>query len=267
MLDNGLSMDDVAAITPGFTGADLANLCNEAALIATRRGGSTVGMDDFVAAVERIVAGAERRSRLVQPEERRRIAVHELGHAIVAASVPTADPVQKVSIIPRSIGALGYTLQRPTEDRYVITSGELKDRMAVLMGGRAAELLVFGDYSTGAADDLAKATDIARQYAARFGMSDTIGHAVLEQIVQPYLQVPFARESRDYSEATARELDLAVRTSMQESIERASTILKGKLDELRRGADLLLDREVLTPADLPVLERSKEQPVHEPLRA
>jgi cell division protease FtsH len=141
----------------------------------------------------------------------------------------------------------------------VITAGELRDRMAVLMGGRAAEFLIFGDYSTGAADDLGKATDVARQYAARFGMSDLLGHAVLEQILQPHLDSPFTRGTRDFSEATARELDLAVRTLMQESIERAVMILDGKLSDLKQGAELLLEREVLTPEELPVLRRRLPQ--------
>ncbi|MBN9311244.1 ATP-dependent zinc metalloprotease FtsH, partial [Devosia sp.] len=256
----GVDVDQIAAITPGFTGADLANLCNEAAITATRRGGTDVAMQDFTAAVERIVAGSERRSRLLQPHERRRVACHELGHALVASAIPGADPVHKVSIIPRSIGALGYTMQRPTEDRYVITAGELKDRMAVLMGGRAAEHLTFGDYSTGASDDLAKATDIARQFAARFGMSETIGHSVLEQVAQPYLESPFAKASRDYSEATARELDVAVRDLIAEAFDRARRILEGRMDALRNGTDLLLEKEVITPDDFPALRRAEAAP-------
>jgi cell division protease FtsH len=244
---------DVAGITPGFTGADLANLVNEAAIIATRRGGDAVTMDDFTAAVERIIAGVERRGRLLLPEERRRVAFHELGHALVAASIPGADPIHKVSILPRAIGALGYTMQRPTEDRYVITAGELKDRMAILMGGRAAEQVVFGEFSTGAADDLAKVTDIARQYVTRFGMSDTLGQAVLEQVLQPYLDSPTAQTRRDYSEATSRELDLAVRGLIAEGFERAKTILAGRRGDLDAGAALLVEREVITPQEFPAL--------------
>src|SRR5690606_22818477 len=196
-------------------------------------------------AVERIVAGSERRSRLLQPQERRRIAYHELGHALVASAIPGADPIHKVSIIPRSIGALGYTMQRPTEDRYVITAGELRDRMAVLRGGRAAEFIVFGNYSTGAADDLAKVTDIARQYVARFGMSETLGHAVLDQVQQQFLDSPLAKASRDYSEATARELDVAVRDLISASFHRARQILEQRRTDLEAGALLLLEREVV----------------------
>ncbi|MDP1731723.1 MAG: ATP-dependent zinc metalloprotease FtsH [Devosia sp.] len=249
----GVDIEQVAAITPGFTGADLANLANEAAIFATRRGADAVSMDDFTAAVERIVAGAERRSRLLTPKERKRVACHELGHALVAASIPGTDPIHKVSIIPRAIGSLGYTMQRPTEDRYVITASELKDRMTVLMGGRAAEFVAFDDFSTGAADDLAKVTDIARQYVARFGMSESTGQAVLEQIMQPYLDSPMAQARRDYSEATSRELDLAVRGLIQETFERAKAILEKRRADLDAGTKLLLEKEVITPAEFPAI--------------
>jgi cell division protease FtsH len=248
----------IAGITPGFTGADLANLVNEAAIFATRRGADAVTLDDFTAAVERIIAGVERRGRLLLPQERRRVAYHELGHALVAASIPGADPIHKVSIIPRAIGSLGYTMQRPTEDRYVITAGELKDRMAILMGGRAAEQVVFGEFSTGAADDLVKVTDIARQYATRFGMSDRLGQAVLEQVLQPFLDSPSAQTRRDYSEATSRELDLAVRALIEEAFERARLILLGRRAELDAGAALLLESEVITPVEFPALAGTPE---------
>jgi cell division protease FtsH len=168
-------LDEIAGITPGFTGADLANLVNEAAIVATRRGASEVTTPDLTAAVERIVAGAERKGRLLHPHERRVVAYHEMGHALAAASLPDTDPVHKVSIIPRSIGALGYTMQRPTDDRFLITMRELKDRMVVLLSGRAAEEIAFGEVSTGAADDLAKVTDIARQIVTRFGMTKALG--------------------------------------------------------------------------------------------
>jgi cell division protease FtsH len=199
------------------------------------------------------VAGAERRSRLLTPGERKRVAYHELGHALVAASIPGADPIHKVSIIPRAIGSLGYTMQRPTEDRYVITAGELTDRMAVLMGGRAAEFVVFGDFSTGAADDLAKVTDIARQYVARFGMSENMGQAVLEQVLQPYLDSPMAQSRRDYSEATSRELDLAIRALIQQSFDQARQILAHRRTDLDAGAQLLLEKEVITPVEFPAI--------------
>ncbi len=248
-----IDVSAIAAITPGFTGADLANLANEAAIFATRRNAEAVAMEDFTAAVERIVAGAERRGRLLTPDERRRVAYHELGHALVAASIPGSDPVHKVSIIPRGIGSLGYTMQRPTDDRYVITAGELTDRMAVLMGGRAAEQIGFREFSTGAADDLAKVTDVARQFVSRFGMSKALGQAVLEQGVQPYLDTPFAPARHDYSEATSRELDLEVRALIEAAYERAHELLIKRQHDLEAGVRLLLEREVLTPADFPAL--------------
>jgi cell division protease FtsH len=252
-------LDEIAGITPGFTGADLANLVNEAAIVATRRGGSEVMTPDFTAAVERIVAGAERKGRLLLPHERRVVAYHEMGHALAAASLPDTDPVHKVSIIPRSIGALGYTMQRPTDDRYLITTRELKDRMVVLLSGRAAEEVVFGEVSTGAADDLAKVTDIARQIVTRFGMTKALGQAVLERTSQTYLgdQTIGVRE-KDYSEDTAREIDLAVKALIDEAYERAKALLTERRSVLDEGAKLLLEKETLTPDDFPALAQSKE---------
>ncbi len=246
---------DIAGITPGFTGADLANLVNEAAIFATRRNAGEVTMDDFTNAVERIVAGAERRGRLLKPEERERVAYHEMGHALVAVSLPKTDPVHKVSIIPRSIGALGYTLQRPTEDRFLITAGELKQRMAALLAGRAAEEIIYGEVSTGAADDLAKATDVARQSVTRFGMNAKVGQAVLEEQKQQWLGDVSGFRSRDYSEATAREVDIAVREMIEEAYAAAKDLLASRLDDLKAGAKLLLERETITPDDFPVLQR------------
>jgi cell division protease FtsH len=255
-----LKLGDIAALTPGFTGADLANLVNEAAILATRRGADTVAMEDFVAAVERIVAGSERRSRLLNPQERERVAYHEMGHAIAAANLAKTDPVQKVSIIPRSIGALGYTMQRPTEDRFLITASELKERMAALMAGRAAEEVILGEVSTGATDDLAKATDIAKECVTRFGMDPALGQSVLEPQRAQWLndqQPPV--QARDYSEATAREVDLAVRSMVEEAYQTAKAILEAHLDDLHAGAKLLLERETLTPEDFqPLRKRSRD---------
>jgi cell division protease FtsH len=258
-----VSTAEIAAITPGFTGADLANLVNEAAIFATRRGADEVGFADFVAAVERIIAGTERKSRILGSEERERVAFHEMGHALAAASLPRTDPVQKVSIIPRSIGALGYTLQRPTDDRFLITAGELRDRLIALLAGRAAEELACGEISTGAADDLVKATDIARQYVTRFGMSETLGQAVLEAQQQAYLgeTAPvIGPRQRDYSEATAREVDLAVRAMIDEAYKSAKQLLQTHLDDLRAGAKLLLDKETITPADFAPIGRESSVP-------
>jgi cell division protease FtsH len=163
-------------LTPGFTGADLANLVNEAAIVATRRNGEAVTLDDFTVAIERIVAGLEKRSRILSSEGRRRVAYHEMGHALVAATLPGVDPVHKVSIIPRGVGALGYTMQRPTEDRFLLARHDLENRIAVLMGGRAAEALIFdGEVSTGASDDLQRATEIATEMVTRYGMVEPLG--------------------------------------------------------------------------------------------
>lgn len=246
--------EKIAALTPGFTGADLANLVNEAAIVATRRDGVTVTLQDFTEAVERIVAGSEKKSRLLNPVERERVAYHEMGHALVAATLPGSDPVHKVSIVPRSVGALGYTLQRPTEDRFLITTGELKNRMAVLLAGRAAEDLTFGEISTGAADDLAKVTDIARQIVTRFGMSPDVGQAVLEEPRSSYLGDSVLNvRPRDYSEETAREVDLAVRALIEEAYGKAKNVLKERAGDLKDGARLLLEKETLTPDDFPLL--------------
>ncbi len=249
-----VDLEKIAAITPGFSGADLANLVNEAAIVATRRGANAVVMEDFTAAVERIVAGAERKGRLLHPHERKVVAYHEMGHALAAASLPGTDPVHKVSIIPRSVGALGYTMQRPTDDRYLITERELKDRMTVLLAGRAAEKVVFGEISTGAADDLAKVTDIARQIVTRFGMNEALGQAVLERQSTTYLgdQQIGVRE-KDYSEETAREIDMQVRTLVDDAYRRAVALLTERRALLNEGARLLLEKETLTPEDFPAL--------------
>ncbi len=255
--DSAVSPDEIAAITPGFTGADLANLVNEAAIVATRRHGDSVTMSDFTEAVERIVAGSEKKSRLLNETERRRVAFHEMGHALAAASMPGADPVHKVSIIPRTIGSLGYTLQRPTEDRFLITTSELKDRMVVLLAGRAAEDITFGEISTGAEDDLAKVTDIAKQIVTRFGMSEDIGQAVLEPKRNQYLGNEFVMSSqRDYSETTAREVDLAVRSLISEAYDRAKQTLNAVSVDLEKGAELLLERETITPKDFPAIAKA-----------
>jgi cell division protease FtsH len=242
-----LDLERVAGITTGFSGADLANLVNEAAILATRRGADKVDMGDFTAAVERIVIGSERRGRLLQPHEREVVAHHEMGHALAAASLPGMDPVHKVSIIPRSVGALGYTLQRPTDDRFLITLEELKNRMVVLLAGRAAEDLVFGEVSTGAADDLAKVTDIARQIVTRFGMSE-LGQAVLERQGSSFLgEQPIALREKDYSEQTAREVDLCIKALIDTAYGQAKVLLQTRRADLEQGAKLLLEKETLTP--------------------
>jgi cell division protease FtsH len=251
-----LDLDRVAALTPGFSGADLANLVNEAALEATRKGRDVVVFDDFTVAVERIVAGLEKRNRLLNPRERSIVAFHEMGHALVALSLPGQDPVQKISIIPRGIGALGYTLQRPTDDRYLMTAGELNAKMTVLLGGRAAEQLVFGEVSTGAADDLAKVSDIARSMVARYGMHADLGSIVYEEPRRPLLDVPGLEPSpRNYSEDTARAIDKAVRELVDAAFAKSMALLTARRATLDAGAKLLLEKETLTEADLQRLIR------------
>ncbi|MGO8799291.1 MAG: ATP-dependent zinc metalloprotease FtsH [Roseiarcus sp.] len=259
-LDRSVDLDQIAAMTTGFTGADLANLINEAAIVATRRGAASVALDDFTAAIERIVAGAEKKSRVLRPKERRRIAYHEMGHALVAASLPDVDPVLKVSIIPRGVGALGYTIQRPTEDRFVLAQSELRHRITVLMGGRAAETMIFdGDVSTGAADDLQRATQIAQEMVTRYGMTQTIGQRIYSNPPPSFLS-PGAEEKPNASESTMREIDLSVRDIVSQAFDEAQAILNRRRADLDKGAELLLTKEVLTADDFPAIRRSEGSP-------
>ncbi|MCP5307878.1 ATP-dependent zinc metalloprotease FtsH [Cognatazoarcus halotolerans] len=243
--------EKVAALTPGFSGADLANLCNEAALVATRRNGDGVTVEDFTVAVERIVAGLEKKNRVLNEHERTVVAYHEMGHALVAMSLPGSDTVHKISIIPRGVGALGYTIQRPTEDRFLMTRDELENRMAVLLGGRAAEQIVFGKVSTGASDDLQKVTSIARSIVMRFGMHEKLGNVVYEEERQNFLGQPGAMPGeRSYSEETAREIDCAVREIVAEAFKRTVALLNTRREILEDTARDLLVKETLDEADL-----------------
>ncbi|HEY5565881.1 MAG TPA: ATP-dependent zinc metalloprotease FtsH [Gammaproteobacteria bacterium] len=246
--------EQIAELTPGFSGADLANLVNEAALLATRRNADAVALADFTEAVERIVAGLEKRNRLLNPRERRIVAHHEMGHALVAMALTGIDPVHKVSIIPRGIGSLGYTIQRPTEDRFLMTREELENKLTVLLAGRAAEHLVFGHLSTGAADDLAKATDIARSMVARYGMDEGLGHATYEVERPTFLGMPQVGETRSFSEDTTRRIDAAVRLIVNEAFERASRLLERHRAVLEAGAEKLLEQETLDQSDLAALK-------------
>ncbi|WP_028712270.1 ATP-dependent zinc metalloprotease FtsH [Paracoccus sp. J55] len=248
--------EKIAALTPGFTGADLANLVNEATLLATRRNADAVTMEDFNNAVERIVAGLEKRNRLLNPREREIVAYHEMGHALVAMALPGVDPVHKVSIIPRGIGALGYTIQRPTEDRFLMTREELHDKMAVLLGGRAAEHVVFGHLSTGAADDLVKVTDIARAIVTRYGMSDRLGHVALERDQRSFLatdQPWYGPQERAYSDETAAAVDEEVRRIVDETFRRTVALLEERRDLLERTARRLLEKETLDEQEMAAL--------------
>ena len=254
--------EEIAALTPGFTGADLANLVNEATLLATRRNAEAVTMADFTNAIERIVAGLEKRNRLLNPLERRVVAYHELGHAMVSLALPGTDTVHKVSIIPHGVGALGYTIQRPTEDRYLMTRAELEYKMAGLLGGRASETLVFAEVSTGAADDLARATDIARAMVLRYGMSEALGNVAYDRDRSPFLQPNFPMpQERIYSEDTANAVDRAVRALVDQAFAQAGAILRRNRGLLDRTAAALLETETLGE---PEIERLKQEIVSVP---
>lgn len=257
-LADSVDADAVAALTPGFTGADLANLVNEAALLATRRAADAVSMSDFTNAVERMVAGLEKRNRLLNAKEREIVAYHEMGHALVALSLPGTDPVHKVSIIPRGVGALGYTIQRPIEDRFLMTKEELENKMAVLLGGRAAELIVFGHLSTGAADDLRRVTDIARSMVTRYGMSDRLGGVAYERDPGNFLagaDRPYPVRERDYAEETAAAVDREVKSIVDQVFQRTQGILTTRRPILDRAAKKLLEKETLEQSDIDGLIR------------
>lgn len=247
----------IAAMTPGFSGADLANIINEATLLTVRRGKEQVGLSELQEAVERVVAGLEKRNRVLNKMEKERVAYHEVGHALAALSFPGADPIQKISIIPRGIAALGYTLQLPTEDRFLMTRTELKNKIAVLLGGRIAEELIFGEASTGAQNDLVKATDIAKSMVKSYGMSDKLGTVTLDRERQPLLmQIQAPPEKGDYSEETAREIDCEVRRIIDEQYELVKRLLAEQKASLLEGAKKLLEHEVISGAELKaIMER------------
>ena len=260
-LADGVDLDQIAGLTTGFTGADLANLVNEAAIVATRRKADAVTLDDFTAAIERIVAGLEKKSRVLGPAERGRVAHHEMGHALVAATLPGVDPVHKVSIIPRGVGALGYTMQRPTQDRFLLGRQELENRIAVLMGGRASEALVYdGEVSTGASDDLQRATQIAVEMVTRYGMNETVGQRTYAPTPPQPLLAGAVPERIDASDATEREIDVAVRDLVAKAYGRATDILRSRRADLDEGARLLLMHETLTADQFPAI-RPIMQPV------
>lgn len=257
VLDPKVDLDRVASLTTGFTGADIANLVNEAAVLATRRNSKAVTFEDMTSAIERIVAGLEKKSRILTPPERRRVAYHEMGHALVAATLPGVDPVLKVSIIPRGVGALGYTIQHPTEDRFLLAESELRNRITVLMGGRAAEALLFGgDISTGAADDLQRATDIANEMVTLYGMTQPVGQRTYRAPSSPFLRTE-TRDKPAASEATLREIDITVRDIVDKAFEEAKAILIRRRADLDKGAELLLAKEAITAEDFPPLQGTK----------
>ncbi len=251
-----LDVGKLANMTPGMVGADLANLVNEAALLAVRRGKKEVGMPEFEEAVERIIAGLEKKNRLINVEERQIVAYHEMGHALVALSLPGTDPVQKISIIPRGIAALGYTMQVPTEDRFLMKRTELLNKIACLLGGRAAEEIIFGDISTGAHNDLARATDISRSMIKEYGMSDKLGQVYFAREPRsPFLDTGL-RETGDYSDATAEAIDEEIKAVISKEYDRAVDILRKNKGILEKGAQLLLEKEKIDGAELKALMES-----------
>jgi cell division protease FtsH len=258
-----LDLAKLANMTPGMVGADLANLVNEAALLAVRRNKKEVGMSEFQEAVERVIAGLEKKNRLINVHEREVVAHHEMGHAIVAMSLPGTDPVQKISIIPRGISALGYTMQVPTEDRFLMSKSELLNKIASLLGGRAAEEIVFGDVSTGAHNDLSRATDIARSMVKEYGMSSHLGQVYLAHDKRsPYLDLGM-QERGDYSEATSEAIDNEIKEIISAQYMVALDVLRKRKDALKKGASLLLEKEKIDHDEIAALmhqslERSPE---------
>jgi cell division protease FtsH len=262
-LDDTVRLKDVAAITSGFVGADLANLVNEAALLAARKAKSAVGMDEFNEGVERVTAGLEKKQRIIHEEEKLRVAFHESGHALVAYSLPNTDPVHKVSIIPRGLAALGYTLQRPEGDRYLMTQGELESRIQVLLAGTAAEEMVFDDVSTGAQNDLERASAIARSMVMDYGMSRLGRVNYRESSRSPFLSTggEMTRE-HSHSEQTAREIDQEVKRIIDESMVKVRHILETRLTSLRALSNRLIEKEVIDSDELKsIIEQNSPSPV------
>lgn len=249
-IDDAIKVEDIAAMTPGFTGADLANLVNEAVILATRRSAESVCDEDFTQAVERIVAGSEKKNRILNVKERNIVAHHEMGHALVAMALPGTDPVQKISIIPRGVGALGYTLQRPSEDRYLISKQELENKLVVLLGGRAAEIIMFNELYTGAADDLNKATEIARSMITRYGMTASLGPVTYDSQPSAFLAQQTNQSNSNLSEETLKEIDDAVKDLIRVAEKRALSILRQNQSGLSKGAQLLLANETLSREEL-----------------
>jgi cell division protease FtsH len=261
-LDNAVSLKEVASLTSGFVGADLANLVNEAALLAARKGKTTVGMQEFNEGVERVTAGLEKKKRVIHLEEKQRVAYHESGHALVAYCLPNTDPVHKVSIIPRGLAALGYTMQRPEDDRYLMTQSELESRIQVLLAGTITEEIVFDDISTGASNDLERATEIARSMVMDYGMSRLGRVNYRESNRSPFLAGGGADfRERYHSEHTAREIDEEVKRIIDESMEKVREILETRRASLELLAKRLMEREVIDASELKeIMEQTSTSP-------
>ena len=255
-----VDLEKIAGMTPGFAGADLENIVNEAALLAARRNKETVTMPEFQEAIERIVAGLEKKNRLINEKEREIVAYHEIGHAMVALVLPETEPVEKISIIPRGIAALGYTLQMPTEDRYLLSKTELLNRIAVLLGGRASEEITFGDITTGASNDIGRATDIARHMVTQYGMNTSLGQIAYEKQVQSFLMPMQSMSEKDYSEQTAREIDCEIRKIIDQQYGRAKFILNHYNEAVAKAAELLLEKETIQGSELDEIRKKYPEP-------
>jgi cell division protease FtsH len=241
-----VDLEIIARRTPGFVGADLANVANEAAILAARTNREAITTADFEAAIDRVIAGPEKKSSTLSPEEKHRVAYHESGHTLVAELVPTGEPVHKVSIIPRGIGALGYTLQVPEKEKFLATKNELFDQVAILLGGRVAEEIVFGDISTGAQNDLERASELARNMICTYGMSEKLGPLTFGKKNRAlFLGTEFSEE-KNYSEETARQIDAEVKAVIQNNYERARNLLKENRPTLDALASILEEKEVLS---------------------
>jgi cell division protease FtsH len=249
-IGDSVDLKVLAARTAGFAGADLANLVNEAALLAARKDKTSVEMKDFDEAIDRIIAGLEKK-RVMSDKERRIVAYHESGHAIVASVLPGLDPVHKISIVQRGFGALGYTMQLPLEDRYLLQKPDLLNQLSVLLGGRSAEEIAFGEISTGAQNDLMRATDIARAMVTEFGMSDALGAVNYNGHKRgSFLENPFAQERGAYSEETALKIDQEVKRILTEAHETARRVLRERHETLDRLSERLLEKEVIESEEL-----------------
>ena len=252
-----VDLAQIAAKTPGFVGADLANIVNEAALLAARQGKDAVETADFDEAIERVIAGLQKKSRVMNPREKKTVAYHESGHALVAELVPGTDPVSKITIIPRGVAALGYTQQLPTEDRYLMTRSELLARIYVLLGGRVAEEMIFGDISTGAQNDLQKATEIARTMVTQFGMSERLGLVALEGQRTPLFLPSADHPSKEYSEKTARIIDEEIKKVLSEAHAKVRECLRSHREALEELAKLLLEKEVVDRPQLQAILKKR----------
>jgi cell division protease FtsH len=261
-LDSRVNLNDIAALTPGFVGADLANLVNEAALLAARKGKSSVGIEEFNEGVERVTAGLEKKMRVIQPDEKQRVAYHESGHALVAYSLPNTDPVHKVSIIPRGLAALGYTMQRPEDDRYLMTQSELEARIQVLLAGTVVEEMVYEDISTGAQNDLERVASMARSMVMEYGMSRLGRVSYRASNRSAFLAGGGEQPSdRNFSEQTSREIDMEVKRIVDESMEKVRSILQTRRAALEALTTRLMEKEVIDSAELrEVIEATNSSP-------